>query len=90
MLVLSHVSLSLMVNTSPVCELVNVWVITRCLRHVTQRARSLSHVKQPGSASGERAGRVDGIKSVRSDLQALSAKMGGLGMTPFILSLVCS
>ena len=48
----------------------------------------LSHLKQPGSASGG-VGKMDGMSSERSDLQLRSPRTGGWGSACCILLLVC-
>ena len=63
-------------------ELLNVDVSTKWLVHMIHG--HLSHLKQPGSASGG-VGKMDGMSSDRSDLQLRSPRTGGWGSACCIL-----
>ena len=63
-------------------ELLKVNVSTKWLVHAIHGC--LSHLKQPGSASGG-VGKMDGMSSERSDLQLRFPRTGGWGSTCCIL-----
>ena len=67
-------------------ELLKVDVSTKWLVHMIHRR--LSHLKQPGSASGGE-GKMDGMSNERSDLQLRSPRTGGWGSACCILLLMC-
>ena len=69
-----------------VVELLKVDISTKRLVHMIHG--QLSHLKQPGSASGG-VGKMDGMSSERSDLQLRSPRTGGWGSACCILLLVC-
>lgn len=81
-----HVSLCRIWNVSLVLELLNVVVSTRGL--VQMMHGRLSHLRQPGSASGGGGGMED-TSSIRRDLQLRSSRLGGCGSACCILLLVC-
>ena len=68
-----------------VVELLKVDISTKRLVHMIHG--QLSHLKQPGSASGGE-GKMDGMSSERSDLQLRSPRTGGWGSACCILLLV--